>query len=80
MRVRADRSAELANRNLFTRRTKPLVGPTKFVVHERHFQSKRNRLGMNTMAPADHWRLLVRMSFLCDHFTQFCDICQKDVA
>ena len=59
MRAGADRAGKFAHGHRFSRRFQALQRAAKFVVHQRHFQPKGGRLGMNAVAAANHRRELM---------------------
>ena len=56
MRVRADRSAQFPDANSFRCLRQSFLRPPEFVEHERKLKPESDRLGVNAVAPANHWR------------------------
>ena len=54
-------------------------GPTKFIEHQRHFQTKRGGFGMDTVTAPDHGGEHVFLGFPANHFPQIHHILDQDV-
>ena len=65
----ADRAGELAD-TIRSRAGSRRFRAAKFVVHQRHFQAERGRLGMDAVAATDHRRHFESPRLLCDHCAQ----------
>ena len=63
VRVRADRAGNLADRHRVAGAFQPGQRPGKFVVHQRHLQPERDRLGVDAVRAPDHRREFVFLAF-----------------
>ena len=66
MRVSPDRSAQFPDTNSLRCLCQPFLSPPEFVEHQGKLEPEGDRLGMNTMAPADHWRHFESPCLRCD--------------
>ena len=80
MRVRADRTADLADANPLARLRQPLLGALEFVVHERQLQSKGDWFRVHAVTSANHRGHFEPARLLRDHRAQCLEIIEENFA
>jgi hypothetical protein len=79
MRAGAHGAGELADRHRRLRCLQPLQRAAKLIVHQRHLETERRRLGVDAMAAADHGGEAVLARLGRDDFSQGLDVGNEDV-
>ena len=79
MRARADRAGNLADGDDFADMFQTSKRAGKFIVHQRHFQTERRRLGMDAVAAADARREFVLLRAAGDDGQKFFNVGNQDV-
>ena len=71
MRACADCAGKFSDGDNFAGAFQAFERAAKFVVHQRHFQTKRRRLGVDAVAAADAWREFVFLRAAGDDWQKF---------
>jgi hypothetical protein len=79
VRVCPDSARKLANRNNITRRFKHGKAASELIVHEGHFQSECDRLGVNAMSSTYHRSEFVAARFGSDRSPKLANVHYQQV-
>ena len=77
--VRADRAGKFADGDNLAGAFETFERAGKLVVHQRHFQTERCRLAMNTVASTDAWREFVLLGAPGDDGQKFFDVGDQNI-
>ena len=75
----ADGAGKFPDGSNFAGALQAFEGAAKFVVHQRHFQTERRRLGVNAVAASDARRELMFLRFLRNDDAKFFYVVDEDV-
>ena len=80
VRMGANCAADFPNPNSLARLCEAFNSASELIEHERQLQSERDRLGVHTVAAANHRCHLVPARLVCDGSSQCLKIVEKDIA